>query len=197
MPRPSVRSERVPQILQAATAVFARNGIAQTRVEDIALEAQLSKASLYLYFASKDEIVEALLQQFFQASFVELQRLVQGKQTVRQRLIKWSRGWAAQVQHNTDLLSISFEFQSAAVRQNSTRAVMKHYYQQYQIYLMQLIEQGSASGEFRAVQAQPVATALAAMLEGLLVLWMLDSTNLDLARAAEQSIETLLRGLEP
>lgn len=196
MPRPNVRSERVPQILQAAETVFARNGIAQTRVEDIALEAKLSKASLYLYFDSKDEIVEALLQRFFEAGFVELEQLVQGKQTVHKRLNKWSRHWAAQVQNHAALLSISFEFQAAAVRQSATRAVMQRYYRQYTAHMTRLIEQGVANGEFRPVDAGQTAIALMALLEGLLVLWAVDGSSLDLARAAEQSIEALVLGLK-
>ena len=64
-PRPDRRAERIPQILEAARAVFARSGFAQSRMDEIAREAGLSKAAIYLYFPGKDELISALLQQYF------------------------------------------------------------------------------------------------------------------------------------
>jgi AcrR family transcriptional regulator len=64
-PRPDVSEERKNQILEAAIAVFARLGFDQSRMEDIAGQAGLSKGALYLYYKSKDAIVAALLTYFF------------------------------------------------------------------------------------------------------------------------------------
>lgn len=55
---PAVRSQ---QILDAALAVFAERGYAAARMDDIALRSGLSKGGLYAHFASKDEVLEALL----------------------------------------------------------------------------------------------------------------------------------------
>src|SRR5437016_14165990 len=50
-------------ILQAARTVFARQGYADTVVDDIAAEAGIGKGTLYLYFPSKEQIyLSALLQ---------------------------------------------------------------------------------------------------------------------------------------
>ena len=49
-PRPDVSEERRNQILEAAMAVFARQGFEQARMDDIAQEVGLSKGALYLYF---------------------------------------------------------------------------------------------------------------------------------------------------
>lgn len=47
-------------ILEAATRAFARNGLHGTTMQDIAREAGYTAASLYTYFKSKNEIVEAM-----------------------------------------------------------------------------------------------------------------------------------------
>lgn len=52
---------RVEQILGAALCEFSARGYADTRMEDIARRAGLSKGGLYVHFASKDEVLEALL----------------------------------------------------------------------------------------------------------------------------------------
>lgn len=56
------RAEARPdEVLDAALDLFIENGFAATRVEDIAKRAGLSKGAVYLYFPSKEAIMEALV----------------------------------------------------------------------------------------------------------------------------------------
>lgn len=48
-------------ILAAAERLFAERGTEKTTMDDIAREAEYSKATLYVYFQSKEEIVNAIL----------------------------------------------------------------------------------------------------------------------------------------
>jgi len=49
------------KILSAASALFLEKGVAASTVDEIAREAGYSKATLYVYFANKDEIYFALV----------------------------------------------------------------------------------------------------------------------------------------
>lgn len=60
------------RILEAATAEFARHGIAGARVERIVTEARTNKAQLYGYFGSKDGLFDAI----FFASFERIMNAV-------------------------------------------------------------------------------------------------------------------------
>jgi AcrR family transcriptional regulator len=55
------KAERERRILRAAEVLFARRGYARTGMEDIARRAHLAVGTIYNYFASKPEIVLALL----------------------------------------------------------------------------------------------------------------------------------------
>jgi len=56
------RAEARPdEVLDAALDLFIENGFAATRVEDIAKRARLSKGAVYLYFPSKEAIIEGLV----------------------------------------------------------------------------------------------------------------------------------------
>ncbi len=56
------RAEARPdEVLDAALALFVEKGFAATRVEDIAVRAGLSKGAVYLYFPSKEAILEGLV----------------------------------------------------------------------------------------------------------------------------------------
>lgn len=52
---------RPDEVLDAALDLFLDKGFAATRVEDIARRAGLSKGAVYLYFPSKEGIIEALV----------------------------------------------------------------------------------------------------------------------------------------
>lgn len=60
MARPSVPTRRA-DILLAARTVFGARGFSATRMDDIAKAAGLSKGALYLQFASKEALFEALV----------------------------------------------------------------------------------------------------------------------------------------
>jgi AcrR family transcriptional regulator len=55
--RPGARE----RLLTAARVLFAREGITATGVAELCVEARVSKRSLYMHFASKDELVAAYL----------------------------------------------------------------------------------------------------------------------------------------
>ena len=54
--------ERPEQILDAALRVFRARGFAQTRMDDVANEAGISKGTIYLYFKGKTALLEALIE---------------------------------------------------------------------------------------------------------------------------------------
>lgn len=56
--------ERRRDIMDAAEALFARKGIADTKIEEITALAQVSKGTFYLYFKTKDEAAAALWERY-------------------------------------------------------------------------------------------------------------------------------------
>jgi AcrR family transcriptional regulator len=58
-----IRAERRQQILQAAANVFARKGLSDATIADIAAKAGISHGLLYRHFASKEEVFAAIIEQ--------------------------------------------------------------------------------------------------------------------------------------
>ena len=52
------------EILKSAITLFARNGIANTKISDIAIEANMSNGNIYLYFESKEEIIKESIRSY-------------------------------------------------------------------------------------------------------------------------------------
>src|SRR5512140_2780291 len=56
-----IRDERHDQIIQAALRVFARRGFAATKITDVAAAAGISHGLVNHYFASKEELYQAIV----------------------------------------------------------------------------------------------------------------------------------------
>lgn len=57
------KADRPDEIVAAALEVFAEKGFAAARLEDIAARAGVSKGAIYLYFATKEDIFRAVVEQ--------------------------------------------------------------------------------------------------------------------------------------
>jgi AcrR family transcriptional regulator len=57
------KADRPGEIVEAAMAVFAEKGFAAAKLDDIAARAGVSKGAIYLYFATKEDIFRAVVEQ--------------------------------------------------------------------------------------------------------------------------------------
>ncbi|GHO50295.1 TetR/AcrR family transcriptional regulator [Ktedonospora formicarum] len=197
-PRPDVSEERKNQILEAALAVFARLGFHESRMDDIASQAGLSKAALYLYYKSKDAIIAALLKHFFVQEFKRVQGLFETnrEETVSEQLLLLARQFAEALPWMTQAMPIAFEFYAIAGRNKEVRQFLKAYFQDYRALLTRLIQRGIEHGEFCEVSAEATAIMLAALFEGLALLFFVDPEAIRWADEAETSVRLLLFGLQ-
>jgi AcrR family transcriptional regulator len=188
-PRPDVSEERRTQILEAAMVVFARQGFDQ--------EVGLSKGALYLYYKSKDAIISAILQFFFSQAMKKLQSFLESEEppSVREQLLRLNQYYVAEMKWMVSLLPLSFEFYAVAARQKTVRQFLKRYFKDYREILAALVQRGIDRGEFRPVRAEQVAIAIAALYEGLALLWMVDPEATRWEQTGESSLLLLLDGL--
>lgn len=94
-PRWSRRKEARPEeITAAALELFSERGYAATRLEDVAARAGVSKGTLYLYFANKEELFKAVLREGFISPLAEMRDTVQRYEGPTFDLIEMLvRGW--------------------------------------------------------------------------------------------------------
>ena len=75
-PRRGKADDRLPEILEAATAEFIECGYIGARMDDIAARLGLSKPILYRHFKSKHALLEAVLQQELGTPYDQLGELI-------------------------------------------------------------------------------------------------------------------------
>jgi len=76
-PRWTRRKEARPEeITAAALELFVERGFAATRLEDVATRAGVSKGTVYLYFANKEELFKAVVREGLVSPIAEMKGLV-------------------------------------------------------------------------------------------------------------------------
>jgi AcrR family transcriptional regulator len=76
------------RILDAALQEYLSHGLRRTSMDDVARKANLGRATIYRRFASRDELVQAVLLRECRRFFAEIAAAVDGLPTVAQRLVE-------------------------------------------------------------------------------------------------------------
>ena len=191
------RETRTQEILAAATAVFAQKGFAGASMDDIVQASGLSKGGLYWHFKSKDDLIAAILSQFFNQEMAALDALLYAEGLASQKLQQLGRQVIADVTQMTELLPLSLEFYALAARRQSVRLELQAYFQQYGSKLATLIQAGIHEGAFDpAVSAEQTALNLVAQFEGLVLLWAVQGGNFDLEQQMTTAVTLFTKGLQ-
>ena len=91
-PRGDAESRRAA-ILDAALRTFGQYGYRRTSMDDIAREAGIGKGTIYLSFASKDEVFQALSQRLSERMLAEAAAAREQPGTTADRLAAMSAAW--------------------------------------------------------------------------------------------------------
>ncbi len=116
------RREAREELLAAALRVFARRGYREAGVDEIAAEAGYSKGALYWHFSSKEELLQALLEERIDAPMREMVALLESAPPDRDMAVDATRGFARQLGEQRDAVLLECEYWSLAIRDPDLRA---------------------------------------------------------------------------
>lgn len=159
--------ERREQILRAARTCFIRNGYAHTRVDDIAVEADLSKGGIYFHFKSKREIFDALLeaQQGRTQGLLEEVGQIDGSAAEKlgalaQRLVRAF----SEIEDRRKFLIVLAEM---GMRDEQLMQRVRDAHERYLAAILDIVRAGQQSGEFRTTDAEGTALFLKMVMDGV------------------------------
>jgi AcrR family transcriptional regulator len=185
------------QILAAAATVFAEKGFSKTGINDIVRASGLSKGGVYWHFASKDEIVTAIFNQFFEAQLAALASLIaQEGMSATEKLMTLARQSGTDTEAMAAQFPSSLEFYALAARDTALRERLIHYFGLYQDAVQKLVEQGTASGEWANIDARVTAQTIIALFEGVLLVYGVQRDPAPLEAQITAAMTLLLEGLK-
>jgi len=165
------REERRQQILDAALRCFSRDGFHATTTADIVRESGLSQGALYLYFATKDDIVVALADDRHQGE-VFLNALARSEQDPVQGLMLLIDlyGSGLSDQRRVDMRRVGIQGWAEALRNPRIHASVVEGFAAVRTAIVELIERGQKSGQIRPeVDPDAAARAMIATFQGLVL----------------------------
>ncbi len=167
--RKAATEQRRCSILKAARTVFARQGYADTVVEDIAAEAGIGKGTLYLYFPSKEQIyLSALLEQARQLDF-DSRAALASPGGWRDKLQAYLQVRFNYFEAHQDFLRIYMtEFRGMFMHAKPLTAEFIHLAQSGEAQLAQMFAAASARGEIRPVDPELAALTVSDLSKGLM-----------------------------
>jgi AcrR family transcriptional regulator len=197
------KESRSAELIDAALMLFAESGYAQTRLDDVAARAGISKGTVYLYFSSKQDLFEAVVRDRASPWVEALQARPidenQHSHIAVQEALLW--GWNEFLESKLYLiarivLAESNNFPHLA--QAYLREVMGPVHQ----HLMGLLERGIARGEIDGQASRERVKALLAPLSWL-ALWrhaLINNSDRPPIREdvyVQEAIEMAVRSLKP
>jgi AcrR family transcriptional regulator len=196
--RKSDPEHRRQQLVEAATAVFIRQGYANTRVADIAAAAGVAKGTVYEYFPSKEEVFLAVFAWVNEGITQRIEEEIAGAGDAVGRLETLFRVAGEIVAEHPNLYAMTLDFW-AATRGTSVRdrlgKACASLYEEHRRLISQILGEGCVSGQLRPeIDVDSIATVLVGALDGVGVQHFFDR-SVDPRRAAAAFWHAICGGL--
>ena len=200
-PRWTRRKEARPEeITAAALELFVERGFAATRLEDVAARAGVSKGTVYLYFANKEELFKAVVREGLVSPIAEMKEFVaqfpgSTFDLLRMLVLGWWEKVGATRMSGIPklLLGESGNFPELV------RFYLAEVVEPGHAVMTAIVKRGIARGEFRKVNPEDAALLIAAPLLQM-VLWRTalepqSKRKMDTARYLQAHLDMLGHGL--
>lgn len=159
---------RRTELLDAARQVVLARGMASARIADVAKATNVSGGLVHYHFATKDELMAAMLRASSEAERQQLARLVEADATALDRLDRVMRYYIPSTRADQSWI-LWIEAWSASLRTPALRAILLELERAWLKALERVIRDGVAAGEFSCPDPVSAAERLDALLDGLMV----------------------------
>jgi len=146
-------------ILKTAQKIFARNGFAGARMDEIARQARVNKAMIYYHIGNKKALYAEVLHHIFSNALNRFKPAIDKEGSPEQKLRRYIQGIAQTVGQNPEVAAILMREQANGGK-NFPDVIMKDMYEII-LLLVEVLDQGRRSGAF--VATNPFAVHMLAV----------------------------------
>lgn len=168
------RSVHREKIASAASALFQEKGIAATSMDDIAKAAGYSKATLYVYFENKEEIVGILVLNSMKKLYDSIASALAQRETTKERydlicrgLVQYQEEFPFYFKLVLDKINLDFERDGCLPEEKETYQVGEEINEKIKEFIISGIEKGDLR---RNLEIMPTIFHFWGMLSGMIQL---------------------------
>ncbi|OBK78236.1 TetR family transcriptional regulator [Mycobacterium sp. 1274761.0] len=182
-------------ILKGATVVFRREGYARARLEDVAAEVGINRASLYYYVGTKEELLVALVEQPAYEMTKHCEEALRSQRPADDKLRAALRSFIADLQNYPELFLLFSESQHIATIPEAAPIVANA--DAYGKTLLAIIEEGIKTSVFRSdLDSRLVMLGILGM-HNWIHRWYVPGGRNTLNQIGDVFAEIVLSGLRP
>lgn len=182
-------TRRRTQLFDQIVELFLAQGFAHLTLDEIASAMRCSKSTLYTLAGSKDDLVRAVIVQFFRRATDDVERAVAETTGARERIVAYLEAVGTTLERASDQFMADLDAFAPAqeVYEQNTRLASER--------VGALIGEGVENGEFRRVHASFAADLASTMMVRIQQRGVRDATGLDDASAYRELAAILTAGI--
>lgn len=168
------RSVHRENIVSAASDLFMEKGIAAVSMDDVAKAAGYSKATLYVYFKNKEELVGILalnsmrkLYGYLSSALEEYTGTMERYRSICRGLVRYQEEFPFYFKMALDKINIDFESQDCLPEEKETYRIGEEINEKIKDFLLSGMESGDLQG---GLEIMPVIFSFWGMLSGIIQL---------------------------
>lgn len=190
-PRQERSRRKLAQIKRAAIKIIARDGIAATRIADVAAEASITSSSVYDFYSNKEELAYSISVDNMSLFYGELAEAFETIDSAKERLMHYMGLTFDFAQRDPDWARIFYleVFPSIYFTDPKFRSILDDYAR----VIVYLVQDGAARSEWTSpVNVQLIVSIVVGSMHHLIVNWLIHREPRNIAREGKKMIDLLI-----
>ncbi|SIS80798.1 TetR/AcrR family transcriptional regulator [Salimicrobium salexigens] len=180
--------EKSISIMQAAIKLFAKKGFTSTSVQEIAKNAGISKGAFYLHFSSKDELLFALFDYYYNQMKAKVDACV-NEPDPREKFVSQLAVMFKEIASHRDFIKMQIREQTIPFNEDIETFTSRMRYESYQFYQNHILDIYGKNAEEFSFEISIISEG---MYKAYLELILMEGARFDFRNLAE----TLLRRVD-
>jgi AcrR family transcriptional regulator len=183
-------------IMEAATALFAREGYEATGVAEICERAGVSKGAFYYHFDSKENVFLTLIDTWLTTLEKSLNDITFQAKSVPEGLLEMAGMMQPVFDNNQYFMGLFLELWTHANRNDKVRQATVAPYRRFEETFTRLIQRGIDEGSIDDVEPEIAGQLLLSLSSGLFLQASLEPDQVNWGKKLQESIVILINGLK-
>ncbi len=186
------KREKQLNVIQYAIPIFAKKGFHETKMSDIAIDADIGKGSLYEYFDSKEDLFYQAFELWSDLFYEQIEDVKKTQLEPHEKVVKVFSMYFDNAEQFQNSYYIYFDFWAEFLRHKDYANKLDQVYVRLRQSIGEILD-GSITKQ--GLTSEQVAVMCIAVAEGLMIQWMIDHNVFHLADIGTCAIRAILASI--
>lgn len=192
------KEQRRDSILEAAGQVFGRDGYNSTTLESVADEAEISKATIYLYFKNKEDLFFTVIEEKFLDHIDSMRSVLAEAKSLEdtiQRMVNFDIRYVQE--HHTYFLLMMHEHSkvSSPLHRKLRQQLIKRGVERIELLVSSLNDHFDTQRKPSIAELKSMALVIIGSVNAHVMQWMIDKKSIDLDQAKSTIAQIVMKGI--